>query len=196
MRLGKTLVSSAKMVEMTEKTARDYRDDERLPSARKKQRDYRTRVDPFAEIWAAVQGRLEQEPRLKAKTLFGWIQDQYPGRFPDSTRRTFERRVAGWRSLHGPSKPVSVSLCFSESFEALSGGIQKAFAEFGGVPNQHRSDSLSAAVINHSSQKSFTDRYSALMDHYGCKGQPDDGSFATSPDRSQSTVRTGRMSRR
>lgn len=212
---GKSLAASARMTEMSDKTARDYRDDQRLPSKRKSKRDYRTRIDPFAHVWDQVQKRLKDEPRLKAKTLFQWLQQSYPGQFPDSTRRTFERRVSKWRALHGPGKNVffsqqhhpgrlaasdftvcnslrvkiagrqfdhtlfhcvltysnieSVSLCFSESFEALSEGIQKAFWEFGGVPQRHRTDSLSAAVRNHSSRKTLTDRYTALMDHYGCK---------------------------
>ena len=38
--LGRTLIFSARMTEMTNKTARNYRDDERLPSQRKKARDY------------------------------------------------------------------------------------------------------------------------------------------------------------
>lgn len=212
---GKTLVTAARMSEMSSKTARNYRDDERLPSQRTKSREYRTRIDPFAEVWDQVQARLEAEPKLKANTLFEWLQLAYPSDFPDSTRRTFERRVSKWRSLHGPGKTVffeqvhhparlaasdftvcnslrvkiagaqfdhtlfhcvltysnveSVSLCFSESFEALSEGIQKAFWEFGGVPQRHRTDSLSAAIRNHSSQKTLTDRYAALMDHYHCE---------------------------
>lgn len=215
--LGRTLAASARMTEMTEKTARNYRDDQRLPSQRKRHRDYRTRLDPFVDVWADVQKKLEEEPALKAKTLFEWLQETEPGRFPDSTRRTFERRVATWRSLHGPNKTVyfnqihhpgrlaasdftvcndlgvtiararfdhtlfhcvltysnveSVSLCFSESFEALSQGIQKAFWEFGGVPERHRSDSLSAAVRNHTDRRELTQRYSALLDHYRCKGE-------------------------
>ena len=40
----------------------------------------------------------------------------------------------------------SVTLCASESFEALSDGLQNAFWELGGVPRRHRSDSLTAAV--------------------------------------------------
>lgn len=213
--LGKPLAASARMTFMNEKTARRYRDDDRLPSQRKKPRDYRTRIDPFADVWIDIQRRLEGEPRLQAKTLFQWLQETHPGRFPDSTRRTFERRVARWRSLDGPGKTVifeqvhhpgrlaasdftvcdsldvriagarfehtffhcvltysnveSVSLCFSESFEALSEGIQKAFWEFGGVPEHHRTDSLSAAVHNHSSAKLHTDRYTALMEHYRCQ---------------------------
>ena len=212
---GKSLAASARMTEMDEKTARQYRDDDRLPSQRKKPRNYRTRVDPFAEVWSEVQSRLEAEPRLQAKTLFEWLQDRYPGRYSHATRRTFERRVRLWRTTQGPNKAVmfpqlhhpgriaasdftvmnelqvtiaglpfdhmlyhcvltysnveSVSLCFSESFEALSEGIQNAFWEFGGDPERHRTDSLSAAVKNHSSRKELTARYAALMDHYCTK---------------------------
>ena len=55
------------------------------------------------------------------------------------------------------SNVESVSLCFSESFESLSAGIQKAFWEFGGVPLRHRSDSLAAAVRNHTSRRELTE---------------------------------------
>ena len=56
-----------------------------------------------------VQERLETEPRLKARTLFEWLQETDVDEFPDSTRRTFERRVNKWRSLHGPGKTVFFS---------------------------------------------------------------------------------------
>ena len=92
---------------MDEKTARSYRDDDRLPSQRNAKRDYRTRVDPFAEVWPEVQQRLETEPKLQAVTLFSWLQDRFPGQFLDSTRRTFERRVRLWSSIHGPNKTVT-----------------------------------------------------------------------------------------
>ncbi len=88
--LGKSLASAARMTEMTEKTGRNYRDDKRLPSERKKPRSYRIRKDPFAKVWPEVERRLEAEPRLKPVTLFEWLQGTYPGRFPDSTRRTFD----------------------------------------------------------------------------------------------------------
>ena len=42
----------------------------------------------------------------------------------------------------------SVTVCASESFEALADGLQNALWELGGVPGRHRSDSLSAAVNN------------------------------------------------
>jgi hypothetical protein len=40
------------------------------------------------------------------------------------------------------------TVCYSETFESLSEGLQKALWELGGVPNEHRSDRMSAAVNN------------------------------------------------
>ena len=48
-----------------------------------------------------------------------------------------------------------VHLCHSESFEALATGLQDALHTAGGVPRRVRSDSLSAAVNNLSSDKEF-----------------------------------------
>jgi hypothetical protein len=61
----------------------------------------------------------------------------------------------------------SVTVCHSESFESLSEGLQRALWMLKGVPKRHRTDRLSAAVNNLSEQKEFTQRYQALMDHYG-----------------------------
>lgn len=58
-------------------------------------------------------------------------------------------------------------ICFSESFESLSEGFQSAVWELGGVPKIHQTDSLSAAVRNAGNQDTFTERYSALIRHYG-----------------------------
>ena len=64
------------------------------------------------------------------------------------------------------------SLCFSESFESLSDGLQSALWELGGVPEVHRSDRLSAAVHNLGGKSGeFTARYQALLSHYGLTGQ-------------------------
>jgi hypothetical protein len=58
-------------------------------------------------------------------------------------------------------------ICYSESFESLSEGFQAALWELGGVPKIHQTDSLSAAVRNAGNQDTFTERYSALIRHYG-----------------------------
>ena len=57
-----------------------------------------------------------------------------------------------------------------ESFEALSKGLQNALWQAGGAPQEHRSDSLSAAFKNLSEEEDFTVRYTALLDHYGMAG--------------------------
>src|SRR2546428_4356324 len=67
------------------------------------------------------------------------------------------------------SNVEAVSVCVSESFEALAEGIEKALWQIGGVPKQHRTDHLTAAVKNGGKQhaKNWTVRYDALMAHYG-----------------------------
>jgi Mu transposase-like protein len=65
----------------------------------------------------------------------------------------------------------AVTICASESFEALSDGLQNALWELGGVPRRHRSDSLSAAVNNLSAKREFQSRYRGLLDHYGLAGE-------------------------
>lgn len=63
------------------------------------------------------------------------------------------------------------SVCFSESFESLSAGLQGALFQLGGVPKTHQSDRLSAAVCNLQSPAAFTQRYVALLRHYGLEGR-------------------------
>jgi hypothetical protein len=55
-----------------------------------------------------------------------------------------------------------------ESFVALAEGLQNALWALGGVPEQHRSDSLSAAFRNLTAdaQEDLTRRYEALCAHY------------------------------
>ena len=64
-----------------------------------------------------------------------------------------------------------VTLCYSESFESLSEGLQNALWELGGAPSEHRTDRLSTAVNNMSNAKEFTSRYDALLRHYRMDGQ-------------------------
>jgi transposase InsO family protein len=56
-----------------------------------------------------------------------------------------------------------------ESFVALAEGLQNALWALGGAPEQHRSDSLSAAFRNLApdAQEDLTQRYEALCAHYG-----------------------------
>ncbi len=56
-----------------------------------------------------------------------------------------------------------------ESFVALAEGLQNALWALGGVPQQHRSDSLSAAFCNldREAEDDLTRRYEELCAHYG-----------------------------
>jgi hypothetical protein len=211
---GKALKVGAMNTGMDEKTARKYRDLGKLPSELEDwPRTWRTRNDPFADVWDEVQEKLELSPGLQANTLFAWLQQRYPGRFSNGQLRTLQRRIRQWRAAAGPPKEVffdqthhpgrlgasdfshmtslnvtlagqlfdhmvfhyvltysnweTASICFSESFESLSEGLQQALSELGGVPQRHRTDRMSAAVNNLSDRKEFTRRYESLMGHYG-----------------------------
>ncbi len=216
---GKTLEQSSAKCDMDVKTARKYRDTDKLPSELQAERirDWRTRSDPFINEWPLVTGFLEINPGLEAKTLFEHLQRQYPGRFSDGQLRTLQRKIKGWRSTEGPAKEVffpqvhkpgqlsqsdfthmgdlgvtiagmpfdhliyhfvltysnweAGMVCFSESFESLSEGLQQALQKLGGVPEAHQTDRLSTAVNKPGNMDEFTSRYQGLLSHYGLAGR-------------------------
>jgi transposase len=214
---GKTKEVASLQTGMDRKTARKYLKLGRLPSEVEKEHTWRTRTDPFEKVWDEVLEKLEPFPRLEAKTLFEFLQQEYPGRFADGQLRTLQRRVKVWRALEGPGKEVffpqehhpgvlsesdytrmgklgitiqrqpfdhmvyhfvltysnweTGNVCFSESYESLSAGLQNALWKLGGVPKTHRTDSLSSAVNNLNEKEAFTQRYKGLLKHYGLKGQ-------------------------
>jgi hypothetical protein len=57
-------------------------------------------------------------------------------------------------------------ICFSESFESLSLGIQDALWKLGGVPSIHRTDNLTSAVHKVGHPDIYTDKYRGLSSHY------------------------------
>ncbi len=56
-----------------------------------------------------------------------------------------------------------------ESFTALAEGLTESLEQLGGVPAEHRTDSLSAAYRNldRAAQEDMAERYQALCQHYG-----------------------------
>src|SRR5258708_9587653 len=66
------------------------------------------------------------------------------------------------------SNVEAVSVCFAESFEALAEGLERCLWQLGGVPAQHRTDQLSAAVrqLDAARRHDFTERYPALLAPY------------------------------
>lgn len=64
------------------------------------------------------------------------------------------------------SRWESVKLAFSESFESLIAGYEKAVWELGYVANDHRTDNLTAATKAMGSKREFTERWQQFMEHY------------------------------
>ncbi len=217
MQTEKTKSIAASKAGIDENTARKYERLGKLPSEVKPEHTWRTREDPFAEIWEDIKKLLVTNPGLEAKTLFEHFQREHPGKYPDGQLRTLQRRVKIWRVLEGKPKEVffeqvhypgdvcqsdfthmkklgitinhqifdhllyhfvltysnweTGTICFSESFESLSEGLQNALWKLGGVVKIHQTDRLSTAVRNTSNLKEFTDRYQGLLDHYKIKGR-------------------------
>jgi hypothetical protein len=201
---------------MDEKTARKYVKLQQLPSESKKPHNWRTRTDPFDDVWPEIESMLDLIPGLEAKTLFEHLQRTYPGQFADGQLRTLQRRIKTWRACHGPAKQIyfpqihypgklcqsdftsmnqlgitmggsrfdhliyhfvltysnweTGTICFSESFESLSHGLQNALWQLGGVPQMHQTDCLTTAVQKTDHPETFTRRYQDLLDHYDLVG--------------------------
>jgi hypothetical protein len=91
---------------MDVKTARKYLRSGRLPSQVKMPRIWRTREDPFNEVWPEVEKLIQETPELQALTIFQDLQRRYPGQFQDGQLRTLQRRIRVWRGLYGPDQEV------------------------------------------------------------------------------------------
>jgi len=101
--LGRAAMKSG----MSEPTARKYREVGLLPSQIRSPHDWRTRPDPFGDLWGQdIEPLLRDNPGLEAKTLFECLQEKYPARFNDGQLRTMQRRFREWRALHGEAQEV------------------------------------------------------------------------------------------
>jgi hypothetical protein len=68
-------------------------------------RYWRTRPDPFAEVWPQLQEQLEQNPFSETKQLWQQLQQRYPEQFKDGQLRTLQRRVKAWREARSVPCP-------------------------------------------------------------------------------------------
>ncbi len=95
------------------KTAAKYRDAGKLPSEMKAPRNWRTREDPFEEVWPVIKSKLVDAPELEAKTLFEWLQTERPSQFDEGQLRTLQRRVRDWRAIAGNTRSLaSRTMCW------------------------------------------------------------------------------------
>lgn len=103
---GLTQAQASAKAGISERSGRRI-EDGRIGVLECKERHWRTRKDPFAEVWDdEIVPLLEKQSALDATTLFEDLQDRHPGRFGNGKKRTFQRRVKAWKALHGPDKEV------------------------------------------------------------------------------------------
>lgn len=105
---GKTQAVAAAASGMSLRTAREW-DSGPAPSATKLGRDWRTRLDPFAEVWATeIEPLLQRDTKgvLEAKFVLALLLAKSPDRFQPGHVRTLQRRFRDWRALHGPEPEV------------------------------------------------------------------------------------------
>lgn len=213
-RLGITQTDAAEIAEISSRSGQRIESGTLQPQ-RGRGKPQRTVPDPLSEVWdKELEPMLVREPKLKAMTLFEYLQETYPGQYPQ-VLRTLQRRLQTWKVLHGKPpevmfelrhepgmmglsdfthlKNVQVTiqghpydhllyhyrLAYSgwqyalvieggESFVALCEGLQNALFLSGGAPQQHRTDSLSAAYRNLGGKhpKPLTRLYDDLCAHY------------------------------
>ena len=101
---GMTLEQAAGVAGMSLPTARKYFRGGRMPSEMKESRTWRTREDPFEDVWAEIEAMLREEPRLRAKTIFEELQARHAGRFQEGQLRTLQRQIRQWRASDGPDR--------------------------------------------------------------------------------------------
>ena len=213
---GYSQAAAAARAGLSERTGRRIEADHPvLPSQQDRTRRYRTRQDPFVEVWREeLVPMLQTIPHLRATTILGELQRRHPGRYPDRLLRSLQRRVAYWRATEGPERELIFrqehppgrqalsdftnggglavtiagapfphllyhfwlafsgwqyvkAICGGESFTALTEGLQEALWQLGGVPREHRTDRLSAAYRNLSSQEDEAARYAEFCRYYG-----------------------------
>ena len=58
---------------------------------------WRTKKDPFENVWDEVCGWLEDNPERTSKSMLLKLQGKYPGEYTNGQLRTLQRRVKVWR---------------------------------------------------------------------------------------------------
>jgi hypothetical protein len=105
---GKNQEGAAAVAGMCERTARKWETGP-LPSQTQKERTWRTRPDPFAEVWdeeVVPLLRADGDRKLQAKTVLKELRKAHPGEYPRECLRTLQRRMRDWRALNGSPQEV------------------------------------------------------------------------------------------
>jgi transposase len=105
---GKTQEAAAAAAGMSVRAARKW-EAGALPSEARAPRTWRTRKDPFEDVWEEdVVPLLERDTKavLEATTILDLLVAKRPDEIQVGQLRTLQRRVRDWRALHGPQREV------------------------------------------------------------------------------------------
>ena len=105
---GKTMAAASAAAGMSERSAYQWKQGV-LPSETKGPRTWRTRPDPFADVWESEIVPLlvaDSEGVLEATTVIGELRRRHGDTYGAWQLRTLQRRMHEWRTLHGPGKEV------------------------------------------------------------------------------------------
>ena len=101
----KTRIAAAARADISVSSA--YRIEKGKISGDKKKRSWKTRKDPFEEVWSSIiLPQVESHPNLLAITILEKLQDDFPNKYPDRLLRTLQRRIKAWKVMCGPQKVV------------------------------------------------------------------------------------------
>lgn len=136
---GMSQVTAAAKAGMSERTARKYLHAGQMPSVLKTPRTWRTRSDPFADVWAEIEALLEQDGGLQAKAVLSELNERYPGRFGEGSLRTLQRRFRAWRARSGPDREVYFPQVHRPGVQAQSDftDMRRLAIRIGGEPFPH-----------------------------------------------------------
>jgi hypothetical protein len=106
----------------SERSARRIERDPRLPSQKAAGRGAAApRPDGLATVWAGeVLPLLEAMPALRPITVLEELERRHPDRDRARQRRTLERRIRGWKALHGPEREIVFRQAHPPGAQALS----------------------------------------------------------------------------
>ena len=106
---GKTQELAAAAAGMSVRSARKWEKGPLPSESKAKRRTWRTRDDPFGEVWdSEVVPLLEADEKgvLEATTILAELQERHPDDFKQGQLRTLQRRLRDWRAVQGPEKEV------------------------------------------------------------------------------------------
>jgi len=164
---GRTQAQAAARAGMSVRTASSYERLGQLPSQRAHPRIYRTRPNPFAEVWSWIVSQLERDAALQATTLFGLLGTLHPGRYQAVQLRTLQRQVATWRAQYGPGQEVLFPQTHLPGVDAQSDftHMTALAITLGGVPFPHLVFHLVLSYSNvEAIQLCFSESFESLVE--------------------------------